>query len=364
MADKEKKSIKKKEFSLESYKMSNKMNDNVKDKDLEYIQLSPAFQKVTGVSVIKGVVNMFRGYSNTGKSTALIETAIGCQRQGILPVIIDTENGWNWLHAREMGFDFEEVYGDVTNEETGEITQEVVNYEGFFIYINNDYLIENFGKVRSKDKNRDEATVEDVADFMNKLLNDQNKGELNIELCFLWDSVGTLSCDKAVESSSGNNQWTAGAIETAFKSLINYRIPASRKENKLFTNTLVVVNKIWFDAMQGAGVVMNKGGFAMQYATRLQFHFGGVQSAGVKKLIARADGREYIFGTQTKVNVEKNHVNGVSYKGDLVSTAHGFIMVDEIEDYKKKYKEFILSKLGVSLNSNIEFAEVEDNGTV
>jgi len=348
MSEKKVKPLVKKNFNLSAYKAVNKLDDGVKDKELEWIQLSSAFQTVTGISIPKGSVTILRGFSNTGKSTALIEAAIGCQRQGILPVIIDTENGWNWKHAGDMGFEYEEI----VDQSTGEI----VNYDGFFIYINNDHLINEFGKKRMG-KDREEAVIEDVAQFCHKILDDQMKGDLECEVCFLWDSVGTLDCDKSVESKSSNNQWNAGAIEAAFKSLINARIPGSRKENKPYTNTMVVVNKIWLDNMQGAGVIKNKGGEAFFYASRLIIHFGGIQSHATKKLFAKADGKDYCYGTQTKVAVEKNHINGTSYKGELISTAHGFILPTEVEAYKKENKKFILDKLGISGNVDLTFAE-------
>jgi len=349
MAKEEKKAIGKKIFNLDEFKAGRKLDDGVKDKPLEFIQISPAFQKTLGVSIPTGTVTILRGYSNTGKSTALISAAIGCQRQGILPIIIDTENGFKFEHAREMGFEYRE---DI-DEETGEVGQP----KGQFIYIDNDKLIRDYSK-KKYGKDRDVAVIEDVADCVNDYLALQTNGELPMPLCFLWDSVGTLDCNKSIESKSSNNQWNAGSIEQCFKSILNYRIPASRKEGKPYTNTFVVVNKIWLDAMQGAGVVKNKGGEAIYYAARLIVHFGGIQSHATKKLVAKANGKDYIYGTQTKVSIDKNHVTGTSYKGELVSTAHGFIMPDDIELYKKENKAFILSKLGLSdMNTDISYIE-------
>jgi len=346
------KPIEKKNFSLSDYKGVKKLDTGAKDKPLEYIPLSSAFQTVTGlIGLPKGYVSILRGYTNTGKSTALIEAAVGCQREGIIPVIIDTENGFNWNHARDMGFIFEYPL----DEETGELGEPI----GDFIYINNDHLINLYGKKR--DKNRDVAVIEDVADFVNGLLEDQLNELLPNELCFLWDSVGTLDCEKSITSKSSNNMWNANAIEACFKSLITYRIPASRKENKKYTNTFVVVNKIWLDSMQGAGIVKHKGGEAFYYSARLVIHFGGVNSHGTKKLVATANGREWVYATQTKVTVDKNHVEGASYKGELVSTAHGFILPTELDVYKKQHKNYILSKLGVSDNTDITFSEKEIN---
>lgn len=336
--------LKKKNFDLSAYKAVNKLDDGVKDKPQEWIPLSAAFQTVTGLTGIpKGVVSIMRGYSNTGKSTALMEAAIGCQKLGILPVIIDTENGWGWEHGKDMGLEFEEDIDPSTGEVTG--------YSGFFIYVNNQHLINMFGG------KRDVAVIEDVAQFCHNTLKDQTNGDLPYEICFLWDSVGTLDCLKSYESDSSNNQWNAGAMEAAFKSLINFKIPGSRKENKPYTNTMVVVNKIWLDNMQGSGVVKNKGGEAFFYGSRLIVHFGGIQSHATKKLFAKANGKDYCYGTETKVAVEKNHINGTSYKGQLISTAHGFILPTEVEQYKKDNKKYILNKMNLGGDVDIEFSE-------
>jgi len=328
----------KKIFSLDNYKKDKHLDEDIKDKPLEYIPLSHAFQESTGLPGIpKGSVTLFRGYSNTGKSTSILESIRGAQKSGVLPVIIDTENSFSWEHAKTMGVEYEEVWDD----ETGE----VINYKGFFIYINNDYLINNFGKLR--DKNRDEAVVEDVASFIHHLLDEQKEGKLPYELCFLWDSIGTLDCEKGVVSKATNNMWTAGAIEQAFRSIINHRIPSSKKEGKEYTNTFAAVQKIWLDSMSGAGVVKHKGGEAFFYGARLIVHYGGVQSHGTSRIVATANKRDYAFGIETKIEIIKNQINGISYKGSIISTPHGFILKDGLDEYKKENKDYLLSKLGV-----------------
>lgn len=359
---KEIKPLVKKIFSLDKYKAENKLNDGVAEKPLDWIPVSTAFQKVSGLKgIAKGYINIVRGYSNTGKTTLLCETAVSCQKLGILPVIIDTDHGFNWQHARDLGLEFEEIYAEVINEETGEIESQVVDYKGFFIYINNEYLINNFGKL--KDKNRDEASVEDVASFMNKLLDDQTKGNLDVELCFLFDSIGSLDCDMGIISNNRSNLWTAGSYEQSMKGYCA-RISGSRKQNKKYTNTFLGVNKVWYDGMSpGAGILKSKGGEFFYFNCRILILMGGVQSHGTKKLIAKANGKDYIWGTQTKLAVEKNHITGSSYKGEIISTAHGFILPEDAESYKKQHKNFILSKIGLSSDSSIEFLE-EDNGKI
>ena len=101
--------IEKKDFDLEDFKKSQGLSFTVKEKELAWIPLSEAFHdavKVPGIPI--GYFTSFRGYSNTGKSTAIYEGVAGCQKLGVLPVIYETEGNWNWNHAKNIGVEFEE----------------------------------------------------------------------------------------------------------------------------------------------------------------------------------------------------------------------------------------------------------------
>ena len=41
--------------------------------------------------------------------------------------------------------------------------------------------------------------IEEVTDFMNDMLDSQDKGEIDYDLCFLWDSVGSVPCKMTYE---------------------------------------------------------------------------------------------------------------------------------------------------------------------
>ena len=120
------------EFDLESFKVDNGYDVISKEKELSWIPFNPAYHEVLGIpGVAKGHVQAFRGFSNTGKSTAALECMSSCQKLGILPVFIDTENSFSWDHAKEMGV----KYYEIVDEETGEI----INHGGFFLYVDNMY---------------------------------------------------------------------------------------------------------------------------------------------------------------------------------------------------------------------------------
>lgn len=304
-------------FNLDSFKEKKGLKSNVKFKDQEWIPLSPAFQDVTSIPGIPmGHIVLLRGHSDTGKTTALIEAAASAQKRGILPVFIITEMKWNWEHAKQMGVDVKEV----VDEETGEI----LNYEGNFIYVDRETI----------------HTIEDVATFILDLIDEQRKGNLPYDLLFLWDSIGSVPCELSVRSNKNNNEWNAGAMSTQFGNNVNQRITLSRKESSPYTNTLVCINKVWTlkpESPMGQPKLMNKGGYAMWFDSTFVVTFGNVMSAGTSKIKAIKDGKQVEFAKRVNIQIDKNHINGVTTRGKIIMTPHGFIN-DNPNDVKK-YKE-------------------------
>lgn len=344
----QKKPTAKKTYSLDDFKK--KINNNEEpDKEIYWFKMSDAWQSETGLPGIpKGYISLFRGLSNTGKSTALCEAIVAAQKAGVLPIIIDTENNLSRDRLALMGFDWD---------------------NGFYIEIDNQYLLEQFGKKKKKDFTPEEGTIEDMADCINFFINKQEAGELPYDLFFAIDSIGTLDCDQTakarVNDSSQNNQWNAGAYERSFKGINNYRIPSSRKSSRQYTNTIAAVQKIWLQAnAAGPPTIKHKGGDAFWYASRLIFHHGGKMTSSVTQISAVSKGKEITYGTQAAIEIAKNQVGGVlggiSVSGKLISTPHGFICTGKAdkENYKKTHLDYFKSVLGSDVNvEDIEFRE-------
>jgi hypothetical protein len=319
-----------KAFDLDSFKKSKYLTTAVKFKEQKWIPLSDAFQNVTSIPGIPmGHITLLRGHSDTGKSTAMLEAAVNAQKMGILPVFLITEMKWNWEHAREMGLEFNEI----ADPDTGE----VVDFNGFFLFADRSNL----------------NSVEDVSAFISDLLDEQKSGNLPHDLLFLWDSIGSITCQMSLNSGKNNNEWIAGAMSTQFANGVNQKILLSRKESYPYTNTLVCVNKVWTQKAEtpmSQPKMMNKGGMAMWYDATCIITFGNVSNAGTNKIKATKNGKDVEFAKRTKIQVEKNHVNGVSSKGSIIMTVHGFIEDDKkaIDDYKKLHSKEWLEKLGES----------------
>jgi len=301
-------------FNLDAFKTKKGLKSNIKFKDQEWIPLSKAFQDVTSIPGIPmGHIVLLRGHSDTGKTTAMIEAAVSAQKRNILPVFIITEMKWSWDHAKMMGMDVKEVIDETTGE--------IENYEGNFIYVDRESI----------------NSIEDVAGFILDLMDEQKKGNLPYDLLFLWDSIGSVPCEMSIKSNKNNNEWNAGAMSTQFGNSVNQKITLSRKESSPFTNTLVCINKVWTlkaESPMGQPKLMNKGGYAMWFDSTFVVTFGNVMSAGTSKRV--------------NIQIDKNHINGVTTRGKIVMTPHGFINDNdrELKEYKDARKEDWAAILG------------------
>jgi hypothetical protein len=335
-------------FDLDKFKKSKNLSStSVKFKEPRWIPLSPAFQdalQIPGFAV--GHINLLRGHSDTGKTTALLEGAIAAQKMGILPVFIVTEMKWSWEHARIMGLEFNEVADPTTGE--------IVDYNGFFIYVDREKL----------------QCVEDVSAFIADILDEQKRGNLPYDICFFWDSVGSIPCRMSLEKSTNNNEWNAGAMSQQFGNFINQRIVMSRKENQPYTNTLVAVNKVWVakpDNPMGQPTLNNKGGNTMYFDASLIITFGNIAKAGTNKLKATKGGKDVEFAKRTKVACDKNHITGVTAVSRIIMTVHGFIPDNDkkaMDEYKRLHSHEWLQALGTTDFDIVEEADSTSNADI
>lgn len=337
------------------------------DKELEWLIMPSAFQeavKLPGIPM--GRTTMVRGWSDTGKSTLKNLAIAAAMRQGVLPVIFETEGNFDFQYAKDCGMDIEPIYGEIEDEETGEVRNGIIDWEGNYVLFTPTKMCDFCGKMdystgKEVNKQRRVAVIEDIGYIINTFLDKQDNGELPMPLLFIWDSVGSIQSWKSYTSKVGNNMFDAGAINTVFKPIFA-RISTSKEVGSPYTNTMFVVNKIWQDnanSVGGAVAIKNSGGEAFQYGVRLQIHVGGVAKAGTKKLKATLKGEEYQYGTVTKISVYKNQLPtpyNITYSGTMCCVHNGIVSEDELNDYKKTQIPVIIERMTALLG--------EDGGNV
>lgn len=363
-------------FNAKEFKKNNLKMTQVADKPMEWLIMPKGFQDALSLPGIpKGWFSGCYGWNSTGKSTIKNCLIAAAQKQGVLPVIFETESNFDFQYAIDCGMQAEPVYE--LNEETGE--NEIVDYDGDFILFTNDAMCDycgdlDYSTMTRKPTKRTVALIEDIAYIINDLLDKQEKGELPVELLFIWDSVGSITSWKSYASKCGNNMFDASSIATAFNTIVNTRIPSSRSQRSQYTNTFFIVNKIWDSSMatMGKPSVKLKGGNSFEYALRLLIACGKIVTSGVKKLEATVKGEKYEYGTVAPIAVKKNHLPtpfNLSREGLLYCTANGIIAEDEIDSYKKKMLPTIIKQLKENDKSgkldnitekDVEFSESEE----
>jgi hypothetical protein len=326
-------------FSLDKFKKGKNLGQSSSNfKPQAWINFTePVKEMLEMPGVPKGHITLVRGHSNTGKTTLLIEAAIEAQRTQVLPVIIITEMKHSWEHWSAMGFDLGESVDEDGNK----------SYDGFFLYADREQL----------------QSIEDVAAFIADLLDEQKKGNLPYDLLFLWDSIGSIPCQMSLDKNTNSPMWNAGAMSQQFANFINQRIIMSRKASQPYTNTMLCVNKVWVEPAlmpMAQPKLRNKNGDSMFFDASFIITFGNVTSPGTQKVKATKNGKEIEFALKTKVSCDKNHVTGVTAKGTIISTAHGFIKnsPNEIAKYKKEH-----SKNWANILGSDDFDIVEEENT-
>lgn len=322
--------IKKKDFSA----IKNKFSTKTKYKETNFYNCGQAFLDACGMpGPVMGGINMFLGHSNTSKTTAMILAAADAQKKGHLPVFIITEKKWDWDHAVQLGL-------QATKDENGEWDGDFIFNDGF------DY-------------------IEQATEFINDVLDAQEKGDIEQSILFVWDSVGSIPC-KMTYDGKGGKQHNASTLADKIGMGVHSRISKSKKEDYPYYNTMVVVNQPWVELPDnpfGQPEIKAKGGEALWLASSLVFLFGNQKKAGINHIDAVKNGRKVAFATRTKVSILKNHVNGLAFKdGKIIAVPQGYIAdtKESLDSYKKEYSEYWNGVLSGAGDGEIELSESAD----
>lgn len=293
-----------KKFDLEAFKKSIKVADTPLKKD-KFVVLDDCLHSVLGMpGVPLGHIVQVFGKSDTGKTSLLFHTAAECQKQNILPVVIITEGKVSWDRAKAMGFD----------------------KDGFAIVEENlEYL-------------------EDVFDFIDKIISNVENGELPHDVCIFWDSVGnTLSREEFKTNKDGtvekkSSMMLASRVISQYMRSISKKINNSRKISYPKYVGLFIINQAYTKPptfMGGQPSLTPYGGDSIWYRSTLVLKTGRKNKLGATK-----NGSKINFGITSKITVDKNHLTNVSFSGEFVITADKIIPNEPtaINNYKKDNK--------------------------
>jgi len=325
--------LKKKEIGLGPIK--DRFSTKTKYKPESFYNCGDAFMEACGLpGPVMGGINMFLGHSNAGKTTALILAAADAQRKGHLPVFIITEKKWSFDHSVELGLQAQKNQDGV--------------WDGDFLFNDSfDY-------------------IEQLTDYVNELLNAQEKGELPYNLSFFIDSIGSIPCKQTFDGGGGTMH-DARVLADKIGRGIHSRISKSKKEDYPYINTMSVIVQPWVqlpDNPFGQATIQPKGGQALFLASSLVFLFGNQKSSGVSHITATKNGRTISYATRTKISILKNHVTGVAFKdGKIIAVPQGYISdtKEALDKYKKEYSGYWNAMLNGTGEITLDETEEEES---
>lgn len=101
----------------------------------------------------------------------------------------------------------------------------------------------------------------------------------------------------------------------------------------------------------------------MWYDATFVITFGNISNAGTSKIKAIKDGKQVEFAKRTNLQVDKNHINGITTRGRIIMTPHGFIEDNDksLKAYKNDHSAEWVKILGGGDFDIVEEADVAES---
>lgn len=298
----------KKEFNLDSYINSQQSSTPpIEYKEDSYVRLpEPVQEALTQPGFSLGHISMLYGLSDSGK-TGILLNAIKCaQEQGILPVLIVTENKLSRSRIAKSGVDLKNLI----------MVEDLKFLESVYDYIS--------GK------------VQEVLD-----------GKLPVPIMIFWDSVAgcpskdsfTINANGSIEKNYDNRK-NANVIGF-YNNIIAGRIAETRRKGVEGGVGVVMVTQAYLGEKPkyppGAPApLLPNGGEKIWFPLSLV-----IEVKEGQRLKATHKGRNIEYGVVSKLKVKKNHISELNSEGDVVLAGSQVLenTKEAIEDFKETRKE-------------------------
>jgi len=293
----------KKEFELESYSDTEVKEEVVYKPDMDIILQKEVSEAIGMPGIRMGTVSAMYGLSNSGKTTILLHMAAQAQTQGVIPILIITENKMDWTRAERMGLDVSK--------------SKCIIREDF------EYL-------------------EDVYDYISQKIEDVKTGRLPKDVLILWDSVASTPSRESVEiGKDGSIKKKYGPQKSAavigyYNPIIMKRVTSTRREDSKGLVGVVMLTQAYVKPAEFAGgiaTIVPNGGEKIWFPLSLCLEIKeGMPLSGT------FNKKKYTFGTVCKIKVAKNHLTSTSTNGEFVITADRILPNDPqvIKEYQKE----------------------------
>lgn len=293
-------------FDLEGYLAGEqKSSPIIEYKKQEYVVMPKPIQEALGMPGFPlGGTSAMYGLSDCGKTGILLAAAAAAQRQGILPIIIITENKTNINRIRAAGIDTSKA-----------IIKEDLKY------------------------------LEHVYDYISMKVHEIKSGKLPMNVHFFWDSVaGTPSVDSVEITKEGKiikkftNQKNANVIGF-YNPIIASLISETRQVGCPHTAGLTMLTQAYVKPAEFPGgpiTIVPNGGEKIWFPLSLV-----VEVKEGRRLKATHKGRDIEYGLISRLKVKKNHINELNCEGEAVLLGTEILENDKkiIDEYKENNRD-------------------------
>ena len=297
---------KNKNFDLEAYLAGEQQQAPIIEyKEQEYVVMPKPIQESLGMPGFPlGAASVMYGLSDCGKTGILLNAAARAQKQGILPIIILTENKTNIDRIRAAGIDPKKA-----------IIKEDLKY------------------------------LEHVYDYISMKVHEIKAGKLPMNIHFFWDSVaGTPSVESVEITKEGKiikkftNQKNANVIGF-YNPIIASLIAETRQKDCPYTAGLTMITQAYVKPPEfpgGPTTIVPNGGEKIWFPLSLV-----VEVKEGRRLKATHKGRDIEYGMISRLKVKKNHLSELNCEGEAVLLGPEIIENEKkvIDEYKEKNRD-------------------------
>lgn len=293
-------------FDLDAFRESLKIPER-EEKKPKYVEMPTHISACMGglPGFALGDITEIWGDSDTGKTTVLMQIAAACQEQDVLPILIIKEKKHRAARLLLFGFDPD---GAIINLSC--------------------------------------ANLEEMFDFMDKIMASVNKGKLPKDVMFLVDSFGNANCKAAlITNADGTTEVKNVHMQNAKVFSERMTVTADKINDTRFTSSphnigMVYVNHVYEKPVKIGGQTFVKlqprGGKKRKYVASVELSI-----KRKKTIFAKVNGKQLDFAFVSKLSVEKNHINGVYTSGELIITEDEILpnIKGSIDDYKLRHRD-------------------------
>lgn len=295
-------------FDISDYvKQQQETRPEVEYKPDEYVNVHPVIQKAIKMPGFPlGHMSMIYGLSDSGKTSLLLSAVKSCQEQGILPILLVTENKLTKKRIINAGIDLTKVL-----------------------------LVENV------------EYLEDAYNFISSKIQEVLNGELPIKVMIFWDSVAgapskeSFEIDKSGKIEKNFDNRKNANVVGYYNSIIANRIAETRKVDYAGSLGLVMITQAYmgekpkFPPGLPAPVVPN-GGEKIWFPLSV-----AIEVREGQRVSTTVSGEKLEVGLISKVKVKKNHLSEINSDGEIVFAGQEVLENDSatIKSYLESKKE-------------------------